>query len=158
MGRWRSCSCPASHCGGAACCQKLNTNTFIYIYIYLATHIHAQACTQFKASIQIGAGKTIPTIRTISETIMRKRDNAILVRINWDDSDVPLDIRDRRCLPTSAYNPQLPPTAPPPPLFFFFLDCIDGSVCIGQMGALQVCCPCASVLALATLYQFVLSL
>ncbi len=62
-----------------------------------------------KTSIQIGAGKTIPTIRTISETIMRKRDNTILVRINWDDSDVPLDISDRRCVLIFLNCPHRPP-------------------------------------------------
>lgn len=98
-----------------------------------------------KTSIQIGAGKTIPTIRTISETIMRKRDNTILVRINWDDSDVPLDISDRRCVLIFLNCPHCPP--------LFSLDCIDGSVCIGRMGALQVCGPCTSVLAPATLYN-----
>jgi hypothetical protein len=45
---------------------------------------------------QIGAGKTIPTIRNLSETIMRKRENTLLVRLNWDDFDVPLDINARR--------------------------------------------------------------
>jgi len=45
---------------------------------------------------QIGAGKTIPTIRNLSETIMRKRENTVLVRLNWDDCDVPQDINTRR--------------------------------------------------------------
>jgi hypothetical protein len=50
---------------------------------------------------QIGAGKTIPTIRALSETIMRKRENTLLVRLNWDDCDVPQDISSRRYFNTA---------------------------------------------------------
>lgn len=81
---------------------------------------------------QIGAGKTIPTIRNISETIMRKRESALLVRINWDDSDVPRDISDRRC-PQNAVVPHVFSCSTE-----FFFHGMYFSVCIGQTGALQV--------------------
>ena len=82
---------------------------------------------------QIGAGKTIPTIRTMSEAIMRKRENTVLVRINWDDSDVPRDISDRR-YPQNA----IPFSSPTHRRLLSFLNSTDYSVCIGRTGALQV--------------------
>ncbi|CAJ1383520.1 unnamed protein product [Effrenium voratum] len=38
--------------------------------------------------VEVGAGKAVPTIRSTSETTLRKFPQASLVRINWDDSDV----------------------------------------------------------------------
>ena len=64
----------------------------------------------------------------MSEGIMRKRENAQLVRINWDDSDVPRDISSRRYTQVfEALTPRL-----------FSSNAMVCSVCIGRTGALQV--------------------
>jgi len=47
------------------------------------------------AIIEVGAGKTIPTIRNYSEACMTEFPNATLLRINLDDSDVPDNLADR---------------------------------------------------------------
>ena len=41
------------------------------------------------AIVEVGAGKAVPTIRYTSERILSQFKNAFLIRINWDDSDVP---------------------------------------------------------------------
>lgn len=47
------------------------------------------------AIVEVGAGKAVPTIRRTSEHVLRKFENAFLIRINWDDSDVPRDLAAR---------------------------------------------------------------
>jgi len=41
------------------------------------------------AIVEVGAGKAVPTIRFTSERVLSQFKNASLIRINWDDSDVP---------------------------------------------------------------------
>ena len=45
--------------------------------------------------VEVGAGKAVPTIRNHSERVLALRDKATLIRINWDDSDVPRGLRER---------------------------------------------------------------
>ena len=45
--------------------------------------------------VEVGAGKAIPTIRHLSESVLRSRPSATLVRINLDDADVPPQLADR---------------------------------------------------------------
>eukprot|EP00933_Yihiella_yeosuensis_P079931 TRINITY_DN93349_c0_g1_i1.p1 TRINITY_DN93349_c0_g1~~TRINITY_DN93349_c0_g1_i1.p1 ORF type:complete len:351 (-),score=37.33 TRINITY_DN93349_c0_g1_i1:108-1160(-) len=47
------------------------------------------------AIVEIGAGKAVPTIRMTSERFAREFKNSSLIRINWDDSDVPHDLTQR---------------------------------------------------------------
>ena len=47
------------------------------------------------AIVEVGAGKAIPTIRRISEAVLRSHPAATLVRINLDDSDVPVQLSER---------------------------------------------------------------
>merc|ERR1711939_446212 len=41
--------------------------------------------------VEVGAGKTIPTIRCTAEEVAQSFPNATLIRINMDDSDIPSD-------------------------------------------------------------------
>jgi hypothetical protein len=45
--------------------------------------------------VEVGAGKAIPTIRHLSESVLRSVPAATLVRINLDDADAPPQLRDR---------------------------------------------------------------
>jgi hypothetical protein len=47
------------------------------------------------AIVEVGAGKAIPTIRRLSEAVLRSHSAATLVRINLDDSDVPVQLSER---------------------------------------------------------------
>lgn len=47
------------------------------------------------AIVEVGAGKAVPTIRFTSERILGQFKNASLIRINWDDSDVPQHLAPR---------------------------------------------------------------
>jgi hypothetical protein len=47
------------------------------------------------AIVEVGAGKAIPTIRHLSESVLRSRPCATLIRINLDDADVPPQLADR---------------------------------------------------------------
>ena len=47
------------------------------------------------AIVEVGAGKAIPTIRRVSEAVLRARPEATLIRINLEDSDVPPQLKDR---------------------------------------------------------------
>jgi hypothetical protein len=47
------------------------------------------------AVVEVGAGKAIPTIRRMSEAVLRSHPAATLVRINLDDSDVPEHVSER---------------------------------------------------------------
>ena len=47
------------------------------------------------AVVEVGAGKAIPTIRRMSEAVLRSHPAATLVRINLDDSDVPVHMSER---------------------------------------------------------------
>jgi hypothetical protein len=47
------------------------------------------------AIVEVGAGKAIPTIRRISEAVLRSHPHATLVRINLDDSEVPEQLSER---------------------------------------------------------------
>ncbi|CAE7717629.1 cobB [Symbiodinium sp. CCMP2456] len=45
--------------------------------------------------VEVGAGKAVPTIRMHSERVLSQCENATLIRINWDDSDVPAALKAR---------------------------------------------------------------
>ncbi len=45
--------------------------------------------------VEVGAGKAIPTIRHLSESVLRSFPAATLVRINLDDADVPPQLAHR---------------------------------------------------------------
>ena len=48
------------------------------------------------AIVEVGAGKAVPTIRSTSERVMGQRPKgAFLIRINWDDSDIPKHLQER---------------------------------------------------------------
>ena len=44
------------------------------------------------AIVEIGAGKTIPTVRNAAEKMTLCYPNSTLIRINWDDFDIPDDM------------------------------------------------------------------
>ena len=43
------------------------------------------------AIVEIGAGKSIPTVRHQAETFACSMPNSSLIRINWDDSDIDVE-------------------------------------------------------------------
>jgi len=47
------------------------------------------------AIVEVGAGKAVPTIRHWAQRMARGFPNSTLVRINYDDSDVPDDLVGR---------------------------------------------------------------
>lgn len=47
------------------------------------------------AILEVGAGKAVPTIRNCAQRMAKEFPNSTLVRINWDDSDVPDNLAGR---------------------------------------------------------------
>lgn len=47
------------------------------------------------AIVEVGAGKAVPTIRLTAERMLERYPESRLIRINWDDSDVPPHLRVR---------------------------------------------------------------